>query len=69
MDEVGQTGVTYITSGVPLPSGGLALMWIIFKVFIEFVTILLLFSVLVSWPRDLSSSSESEGRSVMSCSL
>ena len=33
-------------------------MWIIFKVFIEFVTILLLFSVLVFWPRgmwDLSS--------------
>ena len=49
MDEVGQTGVTYITSGVPLPSGGLALMWIIFKVFIEFVTILLLFCLLAFW--------------------
>ena len=35
------------------------LMWTIFKVFIEFVTILLLFYVLVFWPRgtwDLSSS-------------
>ena len=35
------------------------LMWAIFKVFIEFVTILLLFSVLAFWPRgtwDLSSS-------------
>ena len=34
------------------------LMWTIFKVFIEFVTILLLFYVLVFWPRgmwDLSS--------------
>ena len=34
------------------------LMWTIFKVFIEFVTILLLFHVLVFWPRgmwDLSS--------------
>ena len=33
-------------------------MWTIFKVFIEFVTILLLFYVLVFWPRgtwDLSS--------------
>ena len=33
-------------------------MWTIFKVFIEFVTVLLLFYVLVSWPRsiwDLSS--------------
>ena len=49
MDEVGQTGVTYITSGVPLPSGGLALMWILFKVFIEFVTILLLFCLLAFW--------------------
>ena len=33
-------------------------MWIIFKVFIEFITILLLFYVLVFWPQgmwDLSS--------------
>ena len=33
-------------------------MWTIFKVFIEFITILLLFYVLVFWPRatrDLSS--------------
>ena len=29
------------------------LMWIIFKVFIEFVTISLLFSVLVFWPRGM----------------
>ena len=29
------------------------LMWIIYKVFIEFVTILLLFYVLVFWPRDM----------------
>ena len=28
-------------------------MWTIFKVFIEFVTVLLLFYVLVLWPRDM----------------
>ena len=29
------------------------LMWTIFKVFIEFVTILLLFYVLISWPQGM----------------
>ena len=28
-------------------------MWTIFKVFIEFVTMLLLFYVLVFWPKDM----------------
>ena len=28
-------------------------MWTIFKFFIEFVIILLLFSVMVFWPRDM----------------
>ena len=40
------------------------LMWTIFKVFIEFVTILLLFYVLVFWPRgmwDLSSPTKEGG--------
>ena len=31
----------------------LFLMWTIFKGFIEFVTTLLLFHVLVLWPRDM----------------
>ena len=47
MDEVGQTGVTYVTSHCPVC--GLALMWIIFKVFTESVTILLLFCLLAFW--------------------
>ena len=41
------------------------LMWTIFKVFIEFVTILLLFYVLVFWPRgmwDLSSPTRNRTR-------
>ena len=40
-------------------------MWTIFKVFIEFVTILLLFYVLVFWPRamwDLSSPTRDQTR-------
>ena len=47
MDEAGQTGVTYVTSHCPV--WGLALMWIIFKVFTESVTILLLFCLLAFW--------------------
>ena len=41
------------------------LMWAIFKVFIEFVTILLLFYVLIFWPRgmwDLSSPTRNQTR-------
>ena len=46
-------------------------MWIIFKVFIEFVTTLLPFSVLVSWPKAyvILVPGESESHSVVSDSL